>query len=552
MPSESASPCDVSPPPQPQGRRLASGFRIVSLLTIASRILGMARDMAMAWAFGAGPLMDAFTLAFRIPNLARRLFGEGALTTAFLPVFVRELELRGAEQARRVATAVMLTLGAILLGVVVLGELFLGAAWLLTPPGSEGRMLILLTAQMLPYLLLICLAAQAAAVLQSVERFFWPSVLPILLNVVWIAATLLAVRLLEDPQSQIQGVAMSVVLAGLLQCLVGWWAMHAGGFHFARRWREALPQVREIAAAMVPVLFGLSIQQFNNILDNVLAWGLARSPQTTGPMLTLGSGRAIDWPLESGTASALFYAQRMFQFPVGVIGIALGTVLFPLLARHAERGELQQVGRDQTLSLKLAAAVGLPASVGLMLLARPIAVLLFQRGAFTPEDAELTGQCILAYGGGVWATLGLIMIHRGFYALGDRATPIRVGLYAVGINMLLNMLLIWPLAGSGLAWATTLAAIAQVGIALVVYQRAFGLLDLADARRTLLRALLPTVLMAAACWLTMQWLPPGASTLSRLLAVIGPFAASVVVYLGAARMIGLSEPFLLLSRGEPR
>src|SRR5690606_3287499 len=206
------------------------------------------------------------------------------------------------------------------------------------------------------------------------------------------------------------------------------------------------PEVREIAGTMVPVLFGLSIQQFNNILDNVLAWGLARSPDSSAAMMTLGTGLRIVWPLESGTASALFYAQRMFQFPVGVIGIALGTVLFPLLSRHAERGELQQVGRDQTLSLKLAAAVGLPASIGMMLLARPIAVLLFQRGAFTPEDAELTGQCILAYGGGVWATLGLIMIHRGFYALGDRTTPIRVGLYAVAINMLLNILLIWPLA----------------------------------------------------------------------------------------------------------
>lgn len=535
-------------PPQPQRRRLAAGFRVVSLLTVASRILGMARDMAMAWAFGAGPLMDAFTLAFRIPNLARRLFGEGALTTAFLPVFVRELELRGTAQARQVATAVMLTLGAVLLGVVVLGEILLGAAWLLTPTGSDARMLILLAAQMLPYLLLICLAAQAAAVLQSAERFFWPSVLPILLNVVWIAAALLAVRFLDDPRSQIQVVALSIVLAGVLQCLLAWWAMHVGGFHFARRWRDALPQVREIAGAMVPVMFGLSIQQFNNILDNVLAWGLARSPLTTEPMLRLGASLTIDWPLESGTASALFYAQRMFQFPVGVIGIALGTVLFPLLSRHAERGELQQVGRDQTLSLRLAAAIGLPASIGLMLLARPIALLLFQRGAFTPADAELTASCILAYGGGVWAVLGLIMIHRGFYALGDRTTPIRVGLAAVGINLVLNLLLIWPLAGSGLAWATTLAAIAQVALALIAYQRAFGLLDLPEAAHALLRTLLPTLAMSAACWLSMEWLPAGSSTLSRLLAVIGPVTSAVVVYLVAAKIVGLSEPFLLLSR----
>ena len=165
---------------------------------MGSRVLGMARDMAMAFAFGAGPLMDAFTLAFRIPNLARRLFGEGALTTAFLPVFVRELEARGPGEARKVATAVTVTLGAVLLGIVLLGEVLLGGLWLLTSPGSDSQTLILLTAQMLPYLLLICLAAQASAVLQSAEQFFWPAVLPILLNVIWIAAAILAVRLFDE------------------------------------------------------------------------------------------------------------------------------------------------------------------------------------------------------------------------------------------------------------------------------------------------------------------------------------------------------------------
>lgn len=538
---------DPAPAPFAQGRRLATGFRVVSLLTFISRLLGMARDMAMAYAFGAGPLMDAFTLAFRIPNLARRLFGEGALTTAFLPVFVRELETHGLDEARRVATAVTFALSVVLLAMVITGEILLGGLWLVTLPGTESRTLILLTAQMLPYLLLICLAAQASAVLQSTERFFWPAILPIVLNVIWIAAALLAVQLLDEPLAQMQLVAGSIVGAGVVQCLVSWWAMHAAGFTFTRRWRSALPYVGEIAAAMVPVLLGLSIQQLNNILDNVLAWGLAR-PSGVDAAASLPGG--IGWPLESGTASALFYAQRMFQFPVGVIGIALGTVLFPLLSRHAERGELDQVGQDQTLSLRLATAIGLPASVGLMLLSKPIAVLLFQRGAFTEEDSVLTGQCILAYGAGVWAALVLIMIHRGFYALGDRQTPIRCGLYAVAINMVLNLLLIWPLAGVGLAWATTLSLLAQVGITLQVYQRQFGLLDLASTGKSLQKALIPTGAMVLITWATMHWLPAGGATLSRFVAVAGPLLSGVLVYLAMARLVGLREPFLLMSRSS--
>lgn len=541
-----AVPSEDAPPPRPQGGRIAAGFRVVSLLTLLSRVLGMVRDMVMAYVFGAGPLMDAFTVAFRFPNLARRLFGEGALTTAFLPVFVRELETHGTDDARRVSTAVTLSLGVVLLGLVIVGELILGLLWLVTTSGSDSHTLILLTAEMLPYLVLICLAAQASAVLQSTERFFWPAVLPILLNVVWIAAALFAVRVLDSSFLQIQLVAVSVVVAGVLQCLLAWWAMHAAGFRFTRRWQEALPQVREISVSMLPILFGLSIQQVNNIIDNLLAWGLAR-PSGGGISSAMLPG-GIDWPLESGTASALFYAQRIFQFPVGVIGIALGTVLFPLLARHAERGELEQVGRDQTLGLKLAATIGFPASVGLMLLGEPIAVLLFQRGAFTSSDATLTGQCILAYGSGVWATLGLIMIHRGFYALGDRVTPIRCGLYAVAVNMVLNLLLIWPLAGTGLAWATSLASIVQVGIALAIYQRKFGLLNLPDAMSAIKLTIVPTTTMSAACWGMTRLLPVGDSMLSRLLAVAGPLLVAVIVYLGTARLTGLREPFVLLSR----
>ena len=543
--TESQSADDRIASPRSQGRRIAAGFRVVSVMTLMSRVLGMLRDMAMAYAFGAGPVMDAFTVAFRIPNLARRLFGEGALTTAFLPVFVREIETQGTDAARRVTTAVAIALGTTLLGLVIIGELLLGLTWLAVPAGSDAQLLIRLTAIMLPYLLLICLAAQFSAVLQSVERFFWPALLPMLLNVVWITAVFLATPF-SAAEVRIQAVSASVVLAGVLQCGVSLWAVRFAGFTFAPAWREALSQVREIARTMGPIVLGLSITQINVIADSLLAWGLAPpavSGTTADPMFA-----SIPWPLEPGTASALFYAQRMHQFPIGVIGVALGTVLFPLLSRHVERGELEQVGRDQTLGIRLALAVGVPASLGLMLLSEPIAVLLFQRGAFTGDDAAMTAQCIRAYGLGVWASLTMILVHRGFYALGDRSTPIRYGLWGVAMNLVLNLLLVWPLAGAGLAWATSLTAILQVGLLVAAYQRQLGLLELSDVKRTAIRTVLVSAVMAACCWLTMRWLPPGESMLTRTLAVVGPVAASVSIYLVAARMIGLREPFVLLFR----
>lgn len=562
-------------PLRSQGGRIASSFRVVSILTLLSRVLGMGRDMVMAYAFGAGPLMDAFTVAFRVPNLARRLFGEGALATAFLPVFLRELEsnpLRGGSEpptekqtdgvgghpspverrsgllaARRTLTAVTFVLAATLFGVVLLGELLLGLLWLFLVPGSEGRTLVLLTAQMLPYLLLICIAAQLSAALQAVERFFWPALLPTLLNVVWILAVWVALTMLEHPVEQIQLVALSVVAAGVLQCGVACWVTHAAGLGFASSWRSAVPQVREIARTMLPILFGLSITQINTIGDSLLAWGLARP---AGPVVAADRllGR-FDWPLEPGTASALFYAQRMYLFPVGVFGIALGTVLFPLLARHAERGEREQVGHDQTLGLRLAIAIGLPASVGLMLLSERVSVLVFQRGAFTPADALLTADCIVAYASGIWAFLGIIIINRGFYALGDRLTPIRYGLMSVVVNLLLNGLLAWPLAGAGLAWATSVSAIVQMVLTVAAYQRRFGLLDFSAIATTTWRSIATTSVMAVACWLLMAATTGNIGLFDRLLSVTVPLLGGIVAYLAAARLTRLREPFILLSRG---
>ncbi len=538
---------EAAEPLRSQDRLIGSGFRIVSVATFGSRLLGLVRDVAMAALFGAGPLMDAFTVAFRVPNLVRRVLGEGALTAAFLPVFVREHEREGLTGANALITAGTLALGGTLLAVAVVAELALASALFVLPLGDNARLLVLLTAEMLPYAVLICVAAQFGAVLQSLERFTWPALVPVILNVVWIATIAVVPAFAGEPRRQIQWIAASVVVAGVCQLLVVWAAMRASGIRFTRQWQRAAPLVREVVRAMVPVILVTSVTQLNSLLDSLLAWGLAAPPPS--PTLPAGAaGGGFPWPLEAGTASALYFAQRMYQFPLGVFGVALGTVLFPLLSRHSERGEFEQVGGALTLGVKLAVAIGLPASVGLILLREPIVVALFERGAFTSDDSALTARCIAAYGVGVWASVGLLILHRGFFALGDRRTPMRIGMGTVGLNVVLNLILLWGLAGAGLALATAIAAIVQFVATTAAYQRTTGLLDLADIRRATIRSVLATTVMALTCAAALRWLPYADSLLSLLIALLGPFAASIVSYLVTARLIGLEEPFVLLRR----
>jgi putative peptidoglycan lipid II flippase len=254
------------------------------------------------------------------------------------------------------------------------------------------------------------------------------------------------------------------------------------------------------------------------------------------------------YPLEAGTASALYFGQRMYQFPLGLFGVALGTVLFPILARHAERGALRDLRNDLLLGLKLITVIGLPASLGLVLLAERLTALLFRHGAFDAADARQTSAMIACYGVAVWAYGGLLIIHRGFYAVGDRQTPLRIGLLAVVLNLALSLTLIWIIGGTGLALATSIAAMLQVVVAMWLIQHRVGGFNLAELSSTLMRAVLATALMGGACLVSCRFVPAGVSLAERAVAVFGPLLVSIAVYAVAARMLGLSELELLFRR----
>ncbi len=524
---------------------VSRNLRVVSLCTILSRVFGLLRDQAMGAIFGAGPILDAFTVAFRLPNLARVLLGEGAMTTAFLPVFVKELNEKGRESAARMTWAVFVVLMAVLCGGVIVAEGLLWSLDLLFVLSDQAKLLRNLTALLLPYVILICLAAQLSAVLNALGKFLWPALVPVVLNVAWLAALWCLVPLWPDATSQIYVTALVVVVAGGLQLLFPLPALSHSGFGYRGDWRGALDRVWKIARDMLPVVIGLSITQLNAVLDSLIAWGFTQ-PAGGGPLMPLPGSPA--YPLTEGTATSLYLGQRLYQFPLGVFGVALGTVLFPLLTAHAQRGETDKLRADLSLGVRLVLAIGIPASVGLMLVAHPLATLFFQYGKFDAEAARQTGDMIACYGSGVWAYCGLLILQRGFYATGDRLTPMYVGLGALLLNLALNVSLIWPLGGRGLAIATALVAAIQCLATAWLLQRRVGSLRWSEIGATFTKTAIAAGAMAVVCWLLLQALATadGYGLTSRGIKLVLPLAVGTVTFLVVAWLVRLPEPWLLL------
>ncbi|RMG41592.1 MAG: murein biosynthesis integral membrane protein MurJ [Planctomycetota bacterium] len=520
-----------------------ASVRLVSACTVCSRILGLGRDAAMAAVFGNGPVLDAFTVAFRVPNLARRLFGEGALTAAFLPRFVRLLRDAGPPVAWGFATAVLRLLVLFLGLVTTIAVGTLVVVLRLKDLQAEWRLLLELTATMLPYVVLVCFVAVVSAVLHSLGRFVLPAVMPILLNLVWLLGLGTAVAYCAAPE-RIYVVAWSIVAAGVLQVTVAAWSLPRS---VSWRWAvgpEIRAEVRAMLRALTPLLAGLSVLQVNALLDGLLAWALAE-PSANGGGSASGSWR---YPLEAGTASALYFAQRVFQFPLGVFGAALGTVVFPRLARLSAGGQEAAFGETLRWGIRQVIVVAVPASVGLMLVADELAMALFQRGAFDAADSRQTAGVLAMYGLSVWAGCALMVVHRAFYAVDDQWTPLAAGMRSVVLNAVLNVALVWPLRGMGLALATSVATIAQL---LLVGHRAgrrFGALIDVGTWRTLWRTAVATVSMALVCVVLLRVLG-GATTAGAAalrLAVVVPVGA--IVYYAAARVLGVRDVDDLLRR----
>lgn len=513
---------------------------LIAALTFLSRLLGVARDVACAALFGAGVVWDAFSFAFRIPNLFRRLFGEGALSAAFVPAVSECLENEGDTEARQMAGLVGGALIVVLSALVVLGELVIAGIALGVEPGPRWGLALLLAAVLLPYAVLICLTAFLGAMLHALRRFAAPALAPVVLNLCWLAAVVLVAPAVADAQRvRIIVVAVAIVLAGVLQVLLQLAALHRAGFRWRPLFQLLHPHVRRVAVSMAPVALGLAAFQLNVLLDGVIAISLAGPAGGDGLQV---AGLSLPYPMRVGANSVLYYANRLMQMPLGVFGIALATAVFPVLSRRAAREDWSGFSASIMRGLRLVVFIGIPAGVGLMLLRRPAVCLLFERGAFTAAMTSRAAFVLVFYSAGLWAYCALHLLVRAFYGLQRPGVPARLAGAMVGLNLGLNLALVWPLAEAGLALATAICATLQVLILLAKLRRTVPLEGLPRLGATLAKTCCATVVMAAATWGTLRLLPGAPASLAgRLVRVAVPLASGLITYVLAAAALRAEE-----------
>lgn len=466
-------------------------------MTLLSRLTGLARDVLLARLFGATLVSSSFAAGFAIPNTFRRLFGEGALTAAFLPEYT-QAQKHDPALARQLASAtiVVLLLATTLITVVV--ELALLGVLAITPY-SQGRTLSLhLIMVMLPFMPLVCVAAVLAGILQVNGRFGPASSGPLLLNGFIIAAGLRAMVTGQGGDIHTAyTLGVVTVASGLTQCV--WFLFllrrSLGVRVLFSAWRSATGEatraaLRRIRRRFIPALIGMGTLQISALLDMVIAmWPIWFGAAIMG----------IPYALDDRSNAILTFTQRLYQFPLGVFGIAVATAAFPMLSRHADEPErfMDTLRRGLRLSL----FIGLPASIGLLLVRTDLTTVLFSGGStgFAPPDLQRSAAVLAGYAPAVWAYSLNHVFTRAYYARGDTVTPVKIAAAVLGLNLALNLVLIWPLREAGLAWATSISAIVQCAVLGIILQRRLGqpVID-SSGTRAASRIVAATAIMAAA------------------------------------------------------
>lgn len=525
---------------------LFHSVRIISACTFLSRILGLVRDMICASIFGTSMAWDAFTVAFKIPNLFRRLFGEGALSAAFIPVFTEHLEKRSKEEAfvffNIVATALILVLG----GIVFLGE----GSFLVIPRvfqiPEKWQLIFKLLVIMFPYVFFICLVAFMGAALNTLRHFFMPAVAPVVMNVCWIVGAVLAPYTGKTLEKMIYAVAISTFFSGIIQVIILIPALKKKELSYHPLPRFSHPDLKLVLTRMAPVVFGLGIVQVNVLIDSLIAVGFSSSQG--GPDSFNFAGMSVHFPMKAGAASVLYYSDRLIQFPLGVFGIAMATAVFPLFSTHAVREDWHNFSTAFNKALKFMLFIGIPASLAIIMLREPIVDLLYRRNQFHAESAYRTSRVILFYAFGIWAYCGLHVLIRAFYSVKDTATPVKVGALCVGLNLILNLSFIWVLQEGGLALSTAISAIAQIIILTIILQKRLRITIGNEVFVSLQKTVIASVAMACACWFVLRLFPElhgGGSLYFKGLRLFVPMLAALASFAGTSLLVK-SEEFIHL------
>jgi putative peptidoglycan lipid II flippase len=525
IPSKSRA--DVKPAYQSASPQFARAAGLIGFATMSSRLLGLVRDQLLAYLFGAGHAMDAFNVAFRIPNLLRDLFAEGAMSAALLPTFTRHLVANGRESAWRLGSLVFNALLLVTGTVTVVGMLFatplvtLFAGDYAEVPGKL-ELTVMLTRIMFPFLTLVALAAVCMGMLNSLHRFFVPAISPAMFNVATIVCAIVLVPVMPAlGLPPITAIAIGTLAGGLGQVAVQWPLLRREGF----RWRAELhlrdEGLRQVLMLMGPGALGLAAVQINILVNTVLATGE-------------GEG-AVSW---------LNYAFRLMYLPIGLFGVSVATAALPLIARHVERKEMEALRSTISGGLRMMLMVNVPATVGLIVLASPIVALIFERGEFTAADTAATAAALAFYAPGLVGYSAVKIAVPSFYALRQSRTPVAVSAMTVGLNVGLNLALVRVMGFRGLALGTAVAALFNAGLLLWLLARRIGGLEGRRVAVASAKILVASIVMGVAAWWVDQVLHavlPGREIGIQLVRVGGAIGFAMVVLMLAARALRIDE-----------
>jgi putative peptidoglycan lipid II flippase len=507
--------------------RLARSAGIFGLATITSRILGLARDQVLAFYFGADDINDAFRVASRIPNLVRDLFAEGAMSAAFVPTFTRHLTLYGRERAWHLACSVINALLIVTGGIVLAGVLFaeplvrLFAAEFSSVPGKL-ELTIFLTRISFPFLTLVAVAAVLMGMLNSLGHFFVPALSPAMFNVAVVLISLTLIPFADVIGLQpITIVALATLVGGLGQLVIQWPPLRKEGF----RYRPVLDLkdegLHKVLLLMGPGTIGMAATQINVFVNTVLATGQG-----------------------TGAVSYLDFAFRLMYLPIGLFGVSIATAATPAISRMVAERDFGRVRSTLANALGLMLFLNLPATIGLMVLARPVVAVIFERGRFTPTDTINTAAALQFYAIGLIGYSVVRIISPTFYALGRSRVPVIVSAASVVLNVVLNITLVQTLGYRGLALGASITAIVNASVQLLLLRREIQGLEGSRIAAAFVRVVAASAAMGAVSWLTYELMLgalPGSSLATQIIRLLVTIGMSLAALAGMAQLLRIQE-----------
>ena len=516
-----------------ENAKVARAAGIVGAATMVSRVFGVVRDMVIAAFFGASWMTDAFWVAFRIPNMLRRLLGEGSLTVSFVPVFTEYLQKKTREEALDLASNAFTILSVILAAVSVLGILLSPVIVGLIAPGfitnpEQFALTVFLNRLMFPYIFFIALVALCMGILNSFRHFTSPALSPVMLNIAMIAA---AVGLHDCFAQPITALAVGVLIGGVLQLAMQWPALLKFGVKFKFRFNVRHPGIKQIGLLMIPAVFGAGVDTINVFVGTILA--------------SL---------LPGGSVTYLFYADRIMEFPLGIFAIAIGTAALPSFSRHATVGDMDQLKSSISFSLRLMLFLTIPAMVALMALNLPIISVLFQRGAFDVRAATLTGQALFCYALGLWAYSIRRVFVSSFYALQDSKWPLKAAILSLVTNVVASLALMYPLKHNGIALAGSISAAVSVLVLAFVLKKKIGSYLNRAFNVSIFKTILSSLIMLGVIGLINYFMPwdTTADFKTRLLFLISAVTAGACVFFVSAYLLKSPEIHAVISMVKRR